>query len=374
VNKFHTHGDANAQGISVIGLTKSYGSQVLFEDISFTVNQGEFMVIVGPSGCGKSSLMRVIAGIEEHGPGSVYVDGLDVTDAHPGDRKLSMVFQDYALYPHMTVEKNLSFGLRAKSVAQAEIKRRVSETAKVVSLEDQLSKKPGQLSGGQRQRVALGRAMIQEPRAFLMDEPLSNLDAALRVQMRAELMDFHRRIRGTILYVTHDQVEAMTMGSRVAVMNKGRFEQVGTPDEVYSRPVNEYVAGFLGSPRMNFFDTVLSVSSSGKTCELLGQRLDLGKNLQDLNSGESIRIGIRPEALEIVSSEDPRGIPVIVQYSENLGNERIFHMATETGFPMVLRSTQLRAADGERISVRMPLKALHIFDSQGDAVFHGSSN
>jgi len=371
LNTKHEVTGEDFKGISVVGLSKSYGSQVLFEDINFAVEQGEFMVIVGPSGCGKSSLMRVIAGIEEHGRGTVYVDGRDVTDAHPGDRKLSMVFQDYALYPHMTVEKNFSFGLRAKKVPSAEIRERVAETAKIVSLEDQLGKKPGQLSGGQRQRVALGRAMIQEPRAFLMDEPLSNLDAALRVQMRSELMDFHRRIAGTILYVTHDQVEAMTMGTRVAVMNKGRFEQIGTPDEVYSQPVNEYVAGFLGSPRMNFFDAIVTIGHSGLTLDVLGQNIALPAHGAGLESGDAVRLGVRPESLEVLADGDSRGFPAKVAYAENLGNERILHLTAENGTPVVLRSASARASDGDNINLGVKWNAVHVFDSEGHAVLHG---
>lgn len=360
-----------SQGITVSKLTKHYGSQLLFEDISFTVEQGEFMVIVGPSGCGKSSLMRVIAGIEEHGPGNIFVDGVNVTDRHPGDRQLSMVFQDYALYPHMTVENNWSFGLRARGMSKADIKERVEATAKVVSLEDQLHKKPGELSGGQRQRVALGRAMIQEPRAFLMDEPLSNLDAALRVQMRSELLDFHRRVKGTVLYVTHDQVEAMTMGDRVAVMNKGRFEQVGTPDEVYSSPVNQYVAGFLGSPKMNFFTTTVESDADGLYVDALGAKLSVDPGHSTLQVGQGVVLGLRPEAIELTSENDSEGVSLAVDYIENLGNERLLHLNANNGQRVSMRTSEYLKPDTKRVTTRFALQRAHIFDDTGLALWHG---
>ena len=366
-----TEASITDHGISVVNLTKSYGDTVLFEDITFTVEQGEFMVIVGPSGCGKSSLMRVIAGIEEHGPGQVLVDGRDVTDAHPGDRSLSMVFQDYALYPHMSVESNLAFGLRARRVPTAEVRRRVEQTAKVVGLTDQLKKKPGQLSGGQRQRVALGRAMIQEPRAFLMDEPLSNLDAALRVQMRAELMEFHQRVGGTVLYVTHDQVEAMTMGNRVAVMNKGRFEQVGTPEEVYSRPVNEYVATFLGSPRMNIIDATVTGTSGSLTIEMLGLSVPLPA-ADGAVSGGAVRVGLRPEAIELVDDGVPGAVHGHVEYIENLGNEKIVHVRVDNAdAALVARVSPRPLSVHDRVGAAIDVERLHVFTTDGAAVWHG---
>ena len=359
------------KGISVEGLSKSYGSTILFEDISFSVEQGEFMVIVGPSGCGKSSLMRVIAGIEEHGAGRVFVDGADVTNAHPGKRSLSMVFQDYALYPHMSVEKNLSFGLRSRGVPREEIKRRVAETARIVGLVDQLGKKPGQLSGGQRQRVALGRSMIQEPRAFLMDEPLSNLDAALRVQMRTELIEFHNRIKGTILYVTHDQVEAMTMGDRVAVMNRGRFEQVGTPQEIYSRPANLYVATFMGSPRMNIVEALVAdgrISGHG-----MSWALPAGFSA---SAGDRMHVGIRPETVIVSSApSDPRDARLdgTIEYVEHLGNETIVHLRPSSGAALTFRMPPRALRVGQELVVTIPADSLHLFDADGTAVHHPES-
>ena len=362
-------------GISVEGLCKSYGDAVLFEDIDLRVDEGEFMVIVGPSGCGKSSLMRVIAGIEEHDVGRVLVNGVDVTDAHPGQRSLSMVFQDYALYPHLTVEGTLTFGLRAHKVAKDEIRRRVEATAKTVGLSEHLAKRPGQLSGGQRQRVALGRAMIQEPRAFLMDEPLSNLDAALRVQMRTELIEFHKRVAGTVLYVTHDQIEAMTMGDRVAVMNQGRFEQVGTPSEIYSRPVNEYVATFLGSPRMNILDATIEDGPDG------GRRLvaestwwPCPREAAARPVGSAIRVGARPEALVLTDcggASDDASLKARVDFVENLGNEMIVHSITDSGTPVVVRTPPGPLRGEDRVAINAPLARLHLFDDQGQAIWHG---
>lgn len=360
------------KGISVERLSKSYGSTVLFEDISFSVEQGEFMVIVGPSGCGKSSLMRVIAGIEEHGTGRVYVDGADVTDAHPGKRSLSMVFQDYALYPHMTVEKNLSFGLRSRRVSKDEIKGRVAETARTVGLVDQLDKKPGQLSGGQRQRVALGRSMIQEPRAFLMDEPLSNLDAALRVQMRTELIEFHNRVKGTILYVTHDQVEAMTMGDRVAVMNKGRFEQVGTPQQIYSQPANLYVARFMGSPRMNILEAVVVDG----TITAQDMAWPLGEDLP-VQSGDRLYVGMRPESVLVTADAAEVGAASLVgtvEYVEHLGNETIVHLRPQLGDPLVFRMPPRALRIGQTLTVAVPADRLHLFDAGGVAILHPESS
>jgi multiple sugar transport system ATP-binding protein len=361
--------ESRGHGIEVVGLSKAYGDTVLFENINFEVEQGEFMVIVGPSGCGKSSLMRVIAGIEEHSEGRVIVDGADVTDAHPGKRFLSMVFQDYALYPHMTVEGNLSFGLKSRKVPRREITERIAKTAAIMGLEDQLKKKPGQLSGGQRQRVALGRAMIQEPRAFLMDEPLSNLDAALRVQMRSELIAFHRRVRGTVLYVTHDQVEAMTMGDRVAVMNQGRFEQIGTPSQIYSRPVNEYVAKFLGSPRMNVLDGQVVRDDAGR--RVLRADGFTWDSPTDLHADGAVTVGLRPESVVPTPHDSAGAVPATVDFAENLGNEMIVHMQTRTGNQLIARVAPREVGPGDQVFLRASVDRLHVFGPDATALWHG---
>jgi multiple sugar transport system ATP-binding protein len=236
---------------------KERGRKKAVDDISFTVNDKEFMVIVGPSGCGKSTLLRMIAGLEEISEGSLTIDGKRMNDLSPGDRDIAMVFQNYALYPHMTVYDNMAFGLKLKNFSRKEIKERVMQTAKLLEIEDELYRKPKTLSGGQRQRVAIGRAIIRRPKVFLFDEPLSNLDAKLRSQMRIELQKLHREINATMIYVTHDQTEAMTLGNRIAVLNKGKLMQLDTPLHLYKNPGNRFVAGFIGSPTMNFIKGIL---------------------------------------------------------------------------------------------------------------------
>ena len=266
-------------------------------DVSLRVEDGEFLVLVGPSGCGKSTLLRLIAGLEETTAGTIAIGGRDVTDAAPRDRDLAMVFQSYALYPHMTVRQNLGYGLKVRKTPRAEAARRVDEVAKVLRLEELLERRPGQLSGGQRQRVAMGRAVVREPAAFLMDEPLSNLDAKLRVSMRAELASLHSRLGATTVYVTHDQVEAMTLGQRVAVMRDGRIQQVDTPQALYRRPRNLFVAAFIGSPAMNLVEARIE---DGRVV-FGGHRIPLHASMP---VGEVI-LGIRPESFEDAAFADP---------------------------------------------------------------------
>lgn len=352
-------------GIRVERVTKRYGDQVLFSEVDLHVREGEFLVIVGPSGCGKSTLMRIVAGIEPVSAGTVTIGGRDVTHAHPGDRGIGMVFQDYALYPHLSVEGNLTFGLRAHRVPKDVIRQRVADTSRVLGLTDHLRKKPGQLSGGQRQRVALGRAMIREPAAYLMDEPLSNLDAALRVQMRAELIEFHRRTAGTVLYVTHDQIEAMTMGDRVAVLNEGEFAQIGTPAEIYETPASVFVATFLGSPRMNLVearprDGGTELVAEGFRCQL--PALDLPP---------VVTVGFRPEAVRV--GNGPCTFEAEVTYRENLGNENILHLTDTAGRSLVARMPpRTGPRDGEGATFTVPLEELHLFGPDGKALWHGT--
>ena len=351
-------------GISIDHVTKRYGSQELFSGIDLEVHDGEFLVIVGPSGCGKSTLMRIVAGIEPVTDGTVTVGGKDVTHAHPGDRGIGMVFQDYALYPHLTVEGNLTFGLKAHRVPKDVIQQRVADTSRVLGLTDQLRKKPGQLSGGQRQRVALGRAMIREPAAYLMDEPLSNLDAALRVQMRAELIEFHRRTGGTVLYVTHDQIEAMTMGDRVAVMHDGEFAQIGTPSEIYETPASVFVAQFLGSPRMNLFDATVTAVDGG--VEVVSGALSW--RLPPVDLPEEVTVGFRPESVGL--GDD---VTATVSYRENLGNEHILHLRDADDRPIVARvPPRTGPKDGEQGTFGVPVSALHLFGPDGNACWHGT--
>ncbi|WFR97608.1 ABC transporter ATP-binding protein [Rhizobium tumorigenes] len=310
-------------------VNKSYGAYHALRGIDLTVEKGEFIVMVGPSGCGKSTLLKSIAGLETISSGGILINELDVTTAEPGERGIAMVFQSYALYPHMTVAENMGFGLRMAKRPKAEIEAAVLRAAKILRIADQLDKRPKQLSGGQRQRVAIGRAITRSPEVFLFDEPLSNLDAALRTQMRVELSGLHAELGATMVYVTHDQVEAMTMASRIVVLNRGVIEQVGSPLELYRNPQNRFVAGFLGAPRMNFFFvTVDEVSGSMATVSAPGlapvsAQLVSGTTVQ---KGAVLTLGIRPESIAV--SPDPLSAPIQghVQLVEHLGRETILYV------------------------------------------------
>ena len=302
------------------------------DNISFTVQDKEFMVLVGPSGCGKSTLLRMIAGLEEISEGTLSIDGKRINDLSPRDRDIAMVFQNYALYPHMTVYDNMAFGLKLKHFSKSEIKMRVMETAQMLELEDELNRKPKHLSGGQRQRVAIGRAIIRRPKVFLFDEPLSNLDAKLRIQMRVELQKLHREIDATMIYVTHDQVEAMTLGDRIALLNQGRLMQLDTPMHLYNFPENKFAAGFIGSPPMNFIRGILRKEGESFLIEMEGNcQLVLKKAplilLQKMNA--EIEIGVRPENVLLGGkiNSDSNGCNVIVEAIENMGNEQVVHLS-----------------------------------------------
>ncbi|WP_017583203.1 ABC transporter ATP-binding protein [Nocardiopsis valliformis] len=312
------------------GVDKIYGGDVkAVDDLNLQINDGEFMVLVGPSGCGKSTALRMIAGLEEISAGTLVIGDEIVNDRPPKDRDIAMVFQNYALYPHMTVEQNLAFGLKLRKVAKTEIARRVGEAAEMLGLEPYLKRKPGALSGGQRQRVAMGRAIVREPQAFLMDEPLSNLDAKLRVQMRASLNQLHERLGVTTVYVTHDQIEAMTLGDRVAVLRDGRLQQVDTPKRLFDSPVNLFVAGFIGSPAMNFVDAELSRDGDGAVLKFADHKLPVPASLLEERPhlseyvGKSVILGIRPSDFndaEFDGNGDPR-IDVTANVTEELGTE-----------------------------------------------------
>jgi len=303
------------------------------DDISFTVHDKEFMVIVGPSGCGKSTLLRMIAGLEEIDGGDLSIDGKRINDLSPRDRDIAMVFQNYALYPHMTVYENMAFGLKLKRFSKQDIKERVTQTAQLLEIEGELQRKPKTLSGGQRQRVAIGRAIIRRPKVFLFDEPLSNLDAKLRSQMRIELQRLHREINATMIYVTHDQTEAMTLGTRIAVLNKGKLMQLDTPLHLYNNPANKFVAGFIGSPTMNFLNgSIQKQENYFFIHESTDCKISLGPSLsKELENyiGKPIQIGIRPEHLSIGddnSINQPDCILKILAY-ENMGNEQLVYLS-----------------------------------------------
>lgn len=320
-------------------IKKSFGSIDVLHGIDLNVSDGEFVVFVGPSGCGKSTLLRVIAGLEDPSSGDIGIGGDRMTFTQPSERGIAMVFQSYALYPHMTVEQNMSFSLRIAKVHNAEMEQKVLEAARVLQLEPLLDRYPRELSGGQRQRVAIGRAIVREPDVFLFDEPLSNLDAELRVEMRLELSKLHRQLKATIIYVTHDQVEAMTLADKIVVMRAGRIEQFGTPIELYSAPANMFVAGFIGSPSMNFLDGEIT-STGPEEIELLINELDnLKLILRDrkvhVEIGQKVKIGIRPEHFE---PDAENQVSLEVDATENLGGISYTYAKTKTGNSLTIET------------------------------------
>ncbi len=354
--------------LSFRDVRKNYGDLEVIHGVNCQIADGEFIVILGPSGCGKSTLLRMIAGLEEISGGEVSIGGRVVNDLEPKDRDIAMVFQSYALYPHMSVYDNLAFGLKLRKTPKADIERRVKEAAGILGLDRFLDRKPKALSGGQRQRVALGRAIVREPAVFLMDEPLSNLDAKLRVQTRAEIARLHQRLGTTTVYVTHDQVEAMTMGDRIAVMKDGLLQQVGTPQELYDHPRNVFVAGFIGSPAMNFATVK---ATEGEDLMLGSAKLNLSgaaaRAAADRPKGADLLIGFRPEHLDIA---DGRGetvnIPARVDVVEYLGNEELIHAQTEGTEIVALIPSDRRVKPGDQVNLGVPLEKLHMFDPESE--------
>jgi multiple sugar transport system ATP-binding protein len=353
--------------LSLRGIVKRYGALEVVHGIDLDIRHGEFVVFVGPSGCGKSTVLRMIAGLEDISGGELRIDGARINEVPPAKRGIAMVFQSYALYPHMTVYNNLAFGLQTAGEKKDVIDRRVRQAAKLLKIEDYLQRKPKALSGGQRQRVAIGRAIVREPRLFLFDEPLSNLDAELRVQMRVELSRLHADLGITMIYVTHDQVEAMTMADRIVVLKDGRIEQAGTPLELYNRPVNRFVAGFIGSPQMNFLDgTVAATGAQGIEVRLGGGdviRLPAGS--PRLAPGEPLTVGIRPE--HVAPADD--GLPVHVTLIEQLGGNTVLYGALRNQQPLVVQVVgQSRIARGDTVHVRFPPESCHGFGTDGLAL------
>ena len=328
------------------------------KNANLEIADGEFLVLVGPSGCGKSTTLRMIAGLEEVTSGDIVVGETRVNDLEPGDRDIAMVFQNYALYPHMTVRKNMSFGLRMRKTPKSEIEQRVNEAAEVLSLEPLLDRYPKQLSGGQRQRVAVGRAIVRQPKAFLFDEPLSNLDAKLRVQMRTELARLHLRLKTTTVYVTHDQVEAMTLGDRIVIMKDGVIQQIGSPMEVYQQPANHFVAGFVGSPAMNFIDGEIidgHFTAAGVKYPVQGDR-----DLSPLANESKITLGFRPEDLT-TDPQHPKLAEVQLDVVEHMGHETIVYFGL-AGSPLIARlDSKSSAQPGDTVSLHLPASDWHIF-------------
>ena len=341
--------------LSLSGLRKSFGETHVLHGIDLTLIDGEMLVIVGASGCGKSTLLRLVAGLEAPTAGSIRIDEREVTNVDPSERDIAMVFQNYALYPHMSVFDNMAYGLRIRGLSRAEITRRVDETAALLGLEALLARKPRQLSGGQRQRVAMGRAIVREPKLFLFDEPLSNLDAKLRVQMRAEIRRLQRRLGVTSLFVTHDQVEAMTLGDRLLVLNQGHAAQLATPMEIFERPADVYVAGFIGAPSMNFCPGVLT--DEGRAVKLdLGPVIRFADGLRPGTDGRALIIGIRPEHVL-----QGGGLMLAVELAEPLGSETVIHGRLADGTALLLRAPGGPPRE-ETLEVSFPAQHLHVFD------------
>ena len=349
-----------AQDIVLRDIGKTFGENAVIEALDLEIEAGELLVLLGPSGCGKSTLLRLIAGLEEPSAGSISIDGRIVNDVPPAARNVAMVFQSYALYPHMTVAQNLGFGLKSRGLPKPEVARRVAHTAETLELGELLDRRPGQLSGGQQQRVALGRALVREPGVFLLDEPLSNLDAGLRIRTRDEIAALHRRLGTTMVFVTHDQMEAMSLGQRIAVMHQGRLQQIGTPQEIYDEPANLFVASFIGTPPVN----VATVRPGDRGCLAWGPL-----RLRDPGGGTPATLAVRPESIAR-AQERPGDMEMKVVRVEPLGSEKIVH-ALPTGGPEGQRPWTLRTSPAERFTpgetmeVSLDWSRCHLFGSDG---------
>jgi multiple sugar transport system ATP-binding protein len=353
----------DAPALDFVAVTKRYGDTVAVAAFDLQVRTGQFVALLGPSGCGKSTLLRMLAGLEEISEGEIYIRGKLVNYVPPKARDVAMVFQNYALYPHMTVADNIGFPLKMGRSSKKSIRPRVEEVARLLDLDRHLHRYPEQLSGGQRQRVALGRAIIRDPVAFLMDEPLSNLDALLRVQMREELLEFHRRVGKTTMYVTHDQVEAMSMADRVVVMCDGVVRQVGTPREVYGRPCDTFVAKFVGSPQMNFFDGRIERST------FIGHGLSLpvgDASAAGMSDGIEVTLGVRPEDITLGSPGDGEAPAGIVHLLEFVGADLYVHVALAEGVACMVRASSADdVSEGDHVALRLSDRALHLFGPDG---------
>ncbi|HDS1777138.1 TPA: sn-glycerol-3-phosphate ABC transporter ATP-binding protein UgpC [Pseudomonas putida] len=349
-------------------VNKQLGGVRILRDINLEIAAGEFVVFVGPSGCGKSTLLRLIAGLDSICAGDLLIDGRRVNDLEPRERGVGMVFQSYALYPHMSVYDNISFGLKLAKTEKTSLRERVLKTAQILQLDNLLQRKPKELSGGQRQRVAMGRAMAREPDILLFDEPLSNLDASLRVQMRNEIARLHDRLGSTMIYVTHDQVEAMTLADKIIVLNGGRVEQVGSPRELYERPASRFVAGFLGSPKMNFLPARLHAPGETSLVDtpVLGMTA-LPFDSSDLAAGTLLSLGIRPEHVSLKAAEETAGI--VVMGVEYLGSETYVHLETGQDELLICRC-EVNAGwqAGDRVELQLDIDHLHLFDADGTAL------
>ncbi len=353
--------------ITLDKVTKSYGSLKVLHGIDLDIQDGEFIVFVGPSGCGKSTLLRQIAGLDQPTSGEMRMDGKLVNDVPAADRGLAMVFQSYALYPHMSVRQNLAFGLENTRTPKAEIETRIAEAARMLEIGDYLDRRPGQLSGGQRQRVAIGRAIVRHPTAFLLDEPLSNLDAELRISMRAELSALHARLKTTMIYVTHDQIEAMTLADRIVVLRSGKIEQVGTPLDLYNKPANKFVAGFIGAPSMNFISgKIVAVDSNGTGVNILGEdTMTMARVAENAAAGDAITVGVRPQHIRLAAPDEPN-ISATVDLVEALGSETVVHAHARDGETLLAVLPGQQALEkGNNVRLTFDANDLHLFDTDG---------
>lgn len=362
--------------VEVNSLFKKYdvpsGEETAVNGVDLEIGEKEFLTLVGPSGCGKSTTLRCIAGLETPTDGQILIDGEDVTDTAPNNRGLAMMFQDIALYPHMTVAENVAYPLKVRGVSKEERRERAEEAAEIMRIEELLDKYPGELSGGQRQRTALARTIVYDPRTFLMDEPLSDLDAKLKVAIRKEIQRVHERVEKPTIYVTHDQGEALSMSDRVAVMNDGEIMGVGTPDELYHLPDNRFVASFIGNPSMNFLSgRVTSVTESGITAEFHGNEIELSSRETDPD-GDDIEVGFRPEHAALSADPEAGHIGGTLELVERIGDRRLATVDTEQGEVRVLILDDSDVSEGEEVGVSFDVDAVHLFDGNtGDSIAHG---
>ena len=350
-------------------LSKTFGGFQALQDINLQIEKGEFCALLGPSGCGKSTLLRCIAGLEDVSTGTITINDRDVTDLEPADRRIAMVFQSYALYPHMTVAENIAFSLEAAGLPKAQRLARATEVAKTLQLGHLLDRKPALLSGGQRQRVAIGRALVRNPEVFLFDEPLSNLDAMLRVQMRMELSNLHHDLDATMIYVTHDQIEAMTMADRIVVLDQGRIRQVGTPMDLYKSPADRFVAAFIGSPSMNFLPASVTASGAQLTLDIGAGTRPLTLTPRHPSTATKVELGIRPEHITLTAPDAPEAtLPSRVRLVERLGNQTLIHLETVAG-PVTLQAAgDIDTRPGDQPGLAFDATRAHAFGPDGRAL------
>ena len=366
--------------VSLKNIYKIYDNSVTaVSDFNLEIADKEFIVLVGPSGCGKSTTLRMVAGLEEISKGELYIDGKLVNDVEPKDRDIAMVFQSYALYPHMTVRENMEFPLKLKKVPKEEIQQRVDQAAEILGITQYLDRKPKALSGGQRQRVAIGRAIVREPKVLLMDEPLSNLDAKLRNQMRAEIIKLRQRINTTFVYVTHDQTEAMTLGDRIVIMKDGFVQQIGTPQEVFEKPINIFVAGFIGTPQMNFFNARLEKKGGDYSVEYAGASFPLDGEMSAKLAGKGqqsadVILGVRPEHIAVQKDPSASAIEASIEVSELMGSEQYLHATVEGGQEVVIRTPTVELPAeyrggvpyGTKLRFTFSPSLIHLFDPESE--------